>query len=672
MVKILLCFLLVSTLQAQVVFQKKIAELQDAEGLALLPDGGFVLAGLEANCIQMLRLDPSGNILWMRQACPVNAGLDISIGRIQLVADSGNPGGFLLLFRKGGFLSSPDNLLNLMKFAPDGNLLWETQLRPEKRYGPFTPGGQLSLTSSGVIWACHAMGFTDPLPEFNQALVFKINSNGQIVFRRFYKTDTPATANGLLAANEQEIYVYGGLGDATIDGYVMKINGLGEVVWAKRYAGLHILRDGARFPNGDLLMMAEHADAFVLLRLQPDGNLVWVMKFNEPLSLFHCAVAHEDAVWMTGRKPDGPAFFAQMETPSGQIIWAKTYETCTRFQTYSLGATQDGGLIWTQSGANGSRLVKSDQLGNISSECSSWNLQLPSTALLNSMVTPMVFEKNDRPISAPAPLFGLRAASLVVQDCCPSEFPVAYVELPDSVCAGATFSLHSAGNDCADSWSWNIEAASLLNAQAADFQDIVIDFPGVFPVSITETIGDCSETFTDSLRVVAPPKLNFFSSPDTLICPDAGFELRPDLSGLDTWVWSDGSTETTRLFDAPEAGLVHLKGYQGLCAIEDSIQILFGNCEPTRIYIPNAFSPNNDGYVDFWEIFAQNGVIPVACQVFDRWGNQCFESKSGAFPRWDGSLNGRPAPAGVYGWHLKFRNPEGHIETRKGDLLLIR
>jgi len=48
---------------------------------------------------------------------------------LHLVADKVVSGAFYLGFRKGAFSSSPDNLLNLMKFDANGSLLWETQLR---------------------------------------------------------------------------------------------------------------------------------------------------------------------------------------------------------------------------------------------------------------------------------------------------------------------------------------------------------------------------------------------------------------------------------------------------------------------------------------------------------------------------------------------------------------
>jgi len=128
-IKTILCCLIVGTLSAQPVFQKKIDGLELAEGLALMPDGGYVMAGLQGNCIQIIRLDANGTALWMRQICLANQSDDISFSLLHLVADKVVSGAFYLGFRKGAFSSSPDNLLNLMKFDANGSLLWETQLR---------------------------------------------------------------------------------------------------------------------------------------------------------------------------------------------------------------------------------------------------------------------------------------------------------------------------------------------------------------------------------------------------------------------------------------------------------------------------------------------------------------------------------------------------------------
>jgi gliding motility-associated-like protein len=66
--------------------------------------------------------------------------------------------------------------------------------------------------------------------------------------------------------------------------------------------------------------------------------------------------------------------------------------------------------------------------------------------------------------------------------------------------------------------------------------------------------------------------------------------------------------------------------------------------------LPNVFTPNADGYNDYWEPFpGYAGVERIELIVFNRWGKQVFESKDPEI-RWDGrNMNtNADCPDGVY------------------------
>ena len=666
--------LFAATLTAQPVFQKKLEGIQAAEGLTILPDGGSVIAGLKGNCIQIVRLNPTGGLVWTRQVCPVNTNADITIGTIHLAADAAIPGAFLLLFRKGAFTSSPANLLNLMKFDANGGLLWETQLRPEKRYGPYSPGRQLDVTPSGAIWAAHAMGFTNALPDFNQALVYKVSASGQTLLRQFFLTDVPATANGIAAKNDQEIYVYGALGTATTDGFLIKINETGHIIWSNRYRNMHFLRDGGFFPNGDLLLMAEHKNAYALTRVRPDGSVAWASKFADTLSLFHCTIAADGHVLAAARKPDMSYFLFNFTNGTGISNWAKTYEDCTRYPITALQSMPDGGFVFNQSSIFGSarmRIVKSDNLGQLSPECPSSALPAPVLESLSVPVSTVSFVLSGALTDVIEHVFDLSQTNVEISDCCPTEYPDARFDLPDAVCMDAPFSLVATGNSCAEAWQWQILGAIPETSQEAVFQNLILRTTGDFAITLTETIGVCSDTFQDTLKVVQRLGADIFAFTDTVVCPDAPFRIQATAADFNNLLWDDGSTTPERLFDPPVEGTYRLTGQEGLCAVTDSFSIKIGKCGPTRIFAANVFLPNSDGKNDFWEIFGQYGILPLHCQIFDRWGNLCYNSTA-EMPRWDGNLNGRPMPAGVYVWQFRLRNAEGIEEILSGNVLLLR
>ena len=92
---------------------------------------------------------------------------------------------------------------------------------------------------------------------------------------------------------------------------------------------------------------------------------------------------------------------------------------------------------------------------------------------------------------------------------------------------------------------------------------------------------------------------------------------------------------------------------------------------PQRLYVPNAFSPNNDGLND---VFTLVGISfkSFSFRVYDRWGNIVYETDSPEV-NWDGTdRNGQDLPVGTYAYRLVARGTErGYIE-QEGTITLLR
>lgn len=96
------------------------------------------------------------------------------------------------------------------------------------------------------------------------------------------------------------------------------------------------------------------------------------------------------------------------------------------------------------------------------------------------------------------------------------------------------------------------------------------------------------------------------------------------------------------------------------------------------VYVPNAFSPNGDGVNDRFIVQGERSQITniSTLQVFDRWGNQHFGATDlGANDfgnGWDGMLDGRQAPVGIYVWVAEVMLVNGDIRLLKGEVSLLR
>ncbi|HRG87559.1 MAG TPA: gliding motility-associated C-terminal domain-containing protein, partial [Chitinophagales bacterium] len=90
------------------------------------------------------------------------------------------------------------------------------------------------------------------------------------------------------------------------------------------------------------------------------------------------------------------------------------------------------------------------------------------------------------------------------------------------------------------------------------------------------------------------------------------------------------------------------------------------------IFIPNAFTPNNDGANDLWQMYGNlNGLKQIEVKVFNRIGEKVFESTDINF-NWDGTYKGAKAPSGVYVYTAKFVWINNHSDADyKGTITLL-
>ena len=72
------------------------------------------------------------------------------------------------------------------------------------------------------------------------------------------------------------------------------------------------------------------------------------------------------------------------------------------------------------------------------------------------------------------------------------------------------------------------------------------------------------------------------------------------------------------------------------------------------VYVPNAFSPNNDGLNDYWNIPALKAYAEYEILVFNRYGEVVYKSKNINTP-WDGNLKGKALPTGVYPYVIDIK-----------------
>ncbi|GGG94975.1 gliding motility-associated C-terminal domain-containing protein [Pedobacter zeae] len=87
-----------------------------------------------------------------------------------------------------------------------------------------------------------------------------------------------------------------------------------------------------------------------------------------------------------------------------------------------------------------------------------------------------------------------------------------------------------------------------------------------------------------------------------------------------------------------------------------------------KVVIPNTFSPNGDNVNDTWNIPAAASFPNPVVKIMNRYGNLVYQS-TGPFKPWDGKMNGKDLPPGVY-YYSVYLNED--FQTYTGWLMLVR
>ncbi|MBL7764255.1 MAG: gliding motility-associated C-terminal domain-containing protein [Chitinophagaceae bacterium] len=86
------------------------------------------------------------------------------------------------------------------------------------------------------------------------------------------------------------------------------------------------------------------------------------------------------------------------------------------------------------------------------------------------------------------------------------------------------------------------------------------------------------------------------------------------------------------------------------------------------IFVPSAFTPNNDGKNDRWHIPYLDPVFQATVNVYNRFGKLVYHAE-GETVDWDGSLNGLPQPSATYIYLIRFKKGRPDM---KGTVTIIR
>ena len=203
---------------------------------------------------------------------------------------------------------------------------------------------------------------------------------------------------------------------------------------------------------------------------------------------------------------------------------------------------------------------------------------------------------------------------------------------------------------------------------------------GIYNVMLTVTSANgCIKSDQSNVNITVNPKpvAQFDASTykTTMLDPEISFDNYSVDANFYEWNFGDGNTSTLQnpinTYVAEGEYLVQLIAKNTFGCKDTAVAKI--EIEPEyQFYIPNAFTPDNDGNNDIFTAVGE-AIEEFDMQIFNRWGEQIFETND-LNSGWDGSTKGNNTLAmeGVYVYNIKLRDWEGLYHNFTGKVTLIK
>lgn len=177
---------------------------------------------------------------------------------------------------------------------------------------------------------------------------------------------------------------------------------------------------------------------------------------------------------------------------------------------------------------------------------------------------------------------------------------------------------------------------------------IDVSSTGTYWLKVTSAAG-CTASDTCSVIARSSP-----IKPDSMYFELCGGEVRYLNAGNagSNYLWSDNRTEQVIAVNKGGEYGVLITNQFGCTRYESFLVREF--CEPS-IFVPSAFTPDNDGLNDYFKVEGEN-IGSFEMVIYNRWGQPVFESAD--FNNgWNGAVNGGDyyAQDGLYHWVVRYK-----------------
>jgi len=238
----------------------------------------------------------------------------------------------------------------------------------------------------------------------------------------------------------------------------------------------------------------------------------------------------------------------------------------------------------------------------------------------------------------------------------------------DDICAGTPSFILNEGTPEGGDYFIDNENTNFFDVESLENGAYTIRY------EYTDIITNCSNSIEKIININPNPSAEFSFSPQPTNIDNPNILFVNESENIENTKWSLG--DETNLID--ELEFWHTYADTGTYNVIYAVSNQF-NCSDTtqatliinpvyQIFIPSAFTPNNDGYNDNFklEIIGQKEYTMT---IFNRWGKIIYKEKNGI---WDGKLNNNLVQDGTYSYSILVIDFKDKPFIYTGILTLIK
>lgn len=215
------------------------------------------------------------------------------------------------------------------------------------------------------------------------------------------------------------------------------------------------------------------------------------------------------------------------------------------------------------------------------------------------------------------------------------------------------------------SWEWQLNDSVISTDSMFYFY---FPYGGNYPLQLVVIDSLCgTDTVQDVVVLYDYPVVDLGN--DTLLCPGETILLDAGNPGM-SYLWSNGMVSQTMDVQIEETTLVSVVVDNNGCKRGDEVLVTM-NCS---LMFPNAFSPNGDGFNDYFTPHLVN-MLDYKMAVYNRWGELVYSMENGLGTEnegWDGTFRNINAPSGVYVYYASGTTIRGNPVQAQGNVVLLR